>query len=81
MRMSICAQSWASVPPAPALISTCASRKSSGPRSKRPQLEGVDLGLDRAELLIDVGRHRLIRLAGQQSRPFQAPAIRPDELS
>src|SRR3954469_16221888 len=33
MRMSIEAQSWASVPPAPALISSCASRKSSGPES------------------------------------------------
>ena len=31
--MSICAQSCASVPPAPALISSCASRKSSGPDS------------------------------------------------
>src|SRR5512146_2881643 len=33
MRMSIDAQSCASVPPAPALISSCASRKSSGPES------------------------------------------------
>ena len=65
MRMSICAQSCASVPPAPALISSCASRKSSGPDSSERRRNASISSPSALDLALDLRVHLGVRLDGE----------------
>ena len=65
MRMSICAQSCASVPPAPAAISTWASRMVGLAAKQRPELESLELGLELLRLALDLALHVIVGLGGE----------------
>ncbi len=62
MRSSICAQSWASVPPAPAWMSRKALWESISPRNMRLNSSARTLGLEFRALALEVARRGLVVL-------------------
>ena len=81
MRSSISAQSWLSVPPAPAWTDTIAPRSSYGSRQQQLLLHARPVGLEGGEVALEVGSQGWPRRPGRRrpsrpSRPGRRRAAR-----
>ena len=75
MRISISAQSCASVPPAPALISTWANAEIVGTGEQRPQPEGLQVVAQFRDVAVELRRHFWVGFSLKQLGEFASAGL------